>query len=151
MRAFDRARYLHYLSLIPAVSVRALGPTTFKIPGFGGSVPLIPEAAIPRVGLVPVPPLRTTAYRPTDGSTDRMLSARFWTDSSQAVTRSVLAELLAMADIPPVEGVSGLGPTFFSKNGRTAYVLLQGAAATLSSVGAEPVDMRTLLPQVTPE
>ena len=147
----DKARYESYLRELEAASKAFVKPTQFKIDGYGAEHSLADEPSIDRASpLLPIPPLSRTKHEPLSDARKGVLESLFWKDPDPKITRSAMAELLASADQAPHRVPSTYGPTYLSADRTTLYMLLDGAAAVLQSIGTESVDLSALLPQIVP-
>jgi hypothetical protein len=150
--AFDPStigRYQRYLAELRAADRRepgVAGHTRFQIAGFTAKVQYARRPGIPRIGLLPVPLESRTLYTQTGLSgAGAMLAAEFWTDEAQEVVISFMAELLAGCDVPPVRLEPYRYIAYSIMANETVFVLLQGAAACVTSVGLLPVDVAAIL------
>lgn len=147
----DLVRWGKYVAELSGLDrVPPAGPTTFKIARFTDS----PGTPLPagRGFLPPVPPRHRTVYYPTNPDDQQMrgmiLMADFWTGDAVA-TRSFMAELLATAERRPVRQ-NHPGIVYAAPDNETLWILLDGAAARLTSVGSTPVDLMQILMSATP-
>jgi len=151
----DVKRLEHYrreLETLVATQVRP--PTMFGIPGFTRTAGTQFPPPFPRPDKLPAVPQRTrTVYEPAtpDAPDDKgaRLIADFWSGSPNA-TLSFMAELMARADRPPIR-VEGPHIAYISPHGGTLWVLYDGAAVRLSTVGRRRMDLTQILAVATPQ